>query len=278
MNPDGVFHPNLYMFEFENGEWECITGSPNFTHGAFSVNSEVAVHFTHLDLEAAAAHSEITTALDGFAVLGKTLAESDLKAYRAIWKRQQRRLSPLSGAYDPEPGKKKTKKSPLDVPLFVATWPEFFESVKEDTEHTTEGRLVVLEEARRLFTTHKQFNKIGYKERKGIAGFGKTEALDWLWFGSMNGHGYFKQAVNQNSQQMSDALDAIPLTSEVTQAEFDRFVAILRTAFTNVGIATATRLLAFKRPDYFVCLDSKNRDKLCEEFDIPKNVDLDDYW
>lgn len=65
---------------------------------------------------------------------------------------------------------------------------------------------------------------------------------------------------------------------EVTQPEFDRYVAILRTAFDNVGVATATRLLAFKRPDYFVCLDSKNRDKLCEAFEIPKSVDLDDYW
>ena len=30
MNPDGVFHPKLYLFEFENGAWECVTGSPNW--------------------------------------------------------------------------------------------------------------------------------------------------------------------------------------------------------------------------------------------------------
>ena len=29
---------------------------------------------------------------------------------------------------------------------------------------------------------------------------------------------------------------------------------------------------------YFICLDSKNKDKLCEAFKIPKNVGLDDYW
>ena len=278
MNPNGVFHPKLYLFEFEGGTWECVTGSPNFTHGAFSVNAEVAVQISHKDIGAAAAYSKITAALDGFAGLAKRITESDLEAYWAIWKRQQLRLSPLSGAYEPPNEKPKPKKSPLDVPLFVATWQDYFESVKEDTEHTTEGRLAVLEEARRLFTTKMQFNQMSGEERKGIAGFGRTATLDWLWFGSMQGAGFFKQAINQNSQQVSDALEVIPLSGEVSQADFDRYVAILRTAYTNVGVATATRLLAFKRPDYFVCLDSKNRDKLCEAFAVPKNVNLDNYW
>ncbi|MGO8753380.1 MAG: hypothetical protein ACLQNE_46180 [Thermoguttaceae bacterium] len=105
-----------------------------------------------------------------------------------------------------------------------------------------------------------------------------TESLDWLWFGSMKGAGFFKEAVNGNSPAISAALDEIPLAGEVTQEHFDHYLKQFRNAFQKSGIATATRLLAMKRPDYFVCLDSKNRDKLCKEFEIPKNVDLDDYW
>ncbi len=278
MNPNGVFHPKLYFFEYENGEWECITGSPNFTHGAFTHNTEVAVLFGNGDAEATAAHSAITTALDEFKALGKRLSQKELVAYRSIWKRQQRRLSPLSGSYSPPENPIKSKRSPLDVSLFVADWPEYFDSVREDTEHTTEGRLAVLEEARRLFHLHPNFSDMSNEARKGIAGFGKTEQLDWLWFGSMIGHGYFKQAVNDNNFQISDALNEIPLTGEVTQDHFDRYLKLFRKSFKNFGTATATRLLAMKRPDYFVCLDSKNRDKLCKEFEIAKSVALDGYW
>ena len=94
----------------------------------------------------------------------------------------------------------------------------------------------------------------------------------------MKGAGFFKQAINENNPQVSAALDEIPLLGEVTQDHFDRYLNIFRNAFEKSGTATATRLLAMKRPDYFVCLDSKNRDKLCEEFQIAKSVDLDGYW
>ena len=209
---------------------------------------------------------------------GKTLVSKDLSSYRKIWKRQHRRLASLSGTYSPPTKKTKPKKSPLDVALFVMDWPEYYESVREDTEHTTEGRLAVLETARQLFTDHPHFADIDLDSRKGIAGFGEVDGIDWLWFGSMKGAGYYKQAILQNSQQISDALNEIPLTGEVTEQHYERYLAMFRTAFENGGIATATRLLAMKRPDYFICLDSKNRSKLCEAFEIPKNVDLEDYW
>ena len=33
-----------------------------------------------------------------------------------------------------------------------------------------------------------------------------------------------------------------------------------------------------KRPDYFVCLDSANKVKLTEAFDINKYIKIEDYW
>ncbi len=278
MHPGGVFHTKLYFFESEDGKWDCVIGSPNFTHGAFTGNVEVAIHFSHSDVDADATHRKIHSTLDSYLLTGKKLTNVDLDAYRSIWTRQQRRLNPLSGNYEPPTKKKKPTRSPLDVPLFVASWAEYFDSVKNDTEHTTKGRLAVLEEARRLFSTHDYFNELSDEARKGIAGFGRTEELDWLWFGSMKGAGYFKQAINGNNPKVSAALAEIPLNGEVTQEHYDRYLTLFRDAFDRSGIATATRLLAMKRPDYFVCLDSKNRDKLCEAFGIPKSVDLDDYW
>ena len=278
LNPSGVFHPKLYYFDQKGGGWDCIVGSPNFTQAAFTANSESAVWTTQDDNGATAAKKKILAALDGYRALGRSVSRVDLDAYRAVWARQQKRLGPLSGTYAPPATSKKRPRSPLEVPLFKESWKQYYRSVKEDTKHTTEGRLAVLEEAARLFQKHAEFSAIDYEGRRGIAGIGRTDGLDWLWFGSMKGAGYFKQAVNQNSAEISAALDHIPLTGAVGREHFEAFVDRFSSAFERSGTATATRLLAFKRPDYFVCLDSKNRKQLCEAFDIPTSVDLDEYW
>ena len=105
-----------------------------------------------------------------------------------------------------------------------------------------------MEEARRLFNQHQHFHQMDDDDRRGIAGLAETEELPWRWFGSMSGHFYFPGAIN-NNQLISDALDETPLVGGVTQDHFERYVAIIRTAFEKAGRGTATRLLAFKRSD-----------------------------
>jgi hypothetical protein len=34
LNPDGVFHPKVYLFEKSGGAWECVIGSPNRNPGS----------------------------------------------------------------------------------------------------------------------------------------------------------------------------------------------------------------------------------------------------
>ena len=95
------------------------------------------------------------------------------------------------------------------------------------------------------------------------------------------GVGYFQQAINNNNEHLSNALEKIPLTGEVSKAQFDAFIEEYLKAFPNGrhGIGTSSRLLALKRPDYFICVDSKNRDKLTEKFDIRKSgLNYDRYW
>ena len=71
--------------------------------------------------------------------------------------------------------KKRTDKSPLDVPLFVMPWKEYFNKVKVDPQHSADGRLKVLDVAHRLFSEHDKFSDIGPDDRKKIAGFGKDD-------------------------------------------------------------------------------------------------------
>lgn len=84
----------------------------------------------------------------------------------------------------------------------------------------------------------------------------------------------------------SDALDEVPLTGAVTKEHYLRFIKHYLGAYSGPernskghGFATATRLLAMKRPDYFVCLDSANKDGLMKAFNVKlRNAEYEDYW
>ncbi|QDU88399.1 hypothetical protein Pla175_17750 [Pirellulimonas nuda] len=280
MNPAGVFHPKVYLFESEGGRWSAIIGSPNLTHGAFTKNDEIAVAIDSSDIGAEDAYRQLDANLIQYRAQGHRMDRDGLERYRQVWRRQQQRLASLRGDYTISEAKTRPRptKSPLEVPLFVQSWSEYFASIMEGSKGLLEGGLAVLEEARRLFAQHDHFSDMPVDVRKGIAGIMRTEELDWLWFGSMRGAGYFKEAIGLNNSVVSEALDTIPSTGAVTQSDYDRFAATYANAFQDAGVATGTRLLAIKRPDYFVCFDSKNRKALCKTFEIPQDVRLESYW
>ncbi len=188
LNPSGVFHPKLYYFDHGGGRWDCLVGSPNFTQAAFSTNSETAVWISQDDSGAGDAQGAIVAALDRYRLLGTSVGVDDLEAYRGFWARQQKRLGPLSGTYASPAGSKKRVRPLLDVPLFTESWEQYFRRVKNDRKHRIPGRLAILEEAARLFREHGRFSDMGDDGRRGIAGFGRTDELPWLWFGSMKGY------------------------------------------------------------------------------------------
>jgi hypothetical protein len=278
MNPNGVFHPKVYLFEFADNTWSAIVGSPNLTKGGLSSNSEVAVLINSSDEGAAEAYKRLDATLDEFYKRGKQLSEKELVDYRAVWKRQIPKRSSLSGTYTPPDDQSQPESTPLETSVFTDNWATYFSKVQNDLHSTTQKRLAVLKEARRLFTHYEHFSDMPVDARKGIAGFREKVPPEWLNFGSMKGHGYFKAAISQNNQIISKALDAIPSAGAVTKRDFGRFSGLFVKAFPNPGTATATRLLAMKRPDFFVCLDDANKKKLCASFGITQQVKLDEYW
>ena len=136
-----------------------------------------------------------------------------------------------------------------------------------------------------LLSKHQSFGDLDRDERNKVAGTlhhanGIIDGVNFHWFGSMWGARQFKPAIKENNPNISLALDAIPATGAVTRKDYLAFVERYRKAFPNGGdgIGTATRLLAMKRPDVFVCLDSKNRTLLCKDFGIRGTVDYKKYW
>ena len=276
LQPNGVFHPKIYLFENSPEDWACIVGSPNFTSAAFSSNMEAAVYFDSESPGARGNYQRLRSVIAEQWRKGATLSAEQLQRYRLIWDRQAPRLQSLAGVYGGGKGK-----APVDVELFGLSWPQFVARVRSEKHHSLPDRLRVLEAVHDHFAKNKRFAEMGPEERRHVAGTAPDGELVWGYFGSMKGAGRFRSAVNRNDQNLSAALDCVPTDGLVTEDHYQGFVACFRKAFPKGGdgIAVATRLLCMKRPDMFVCLDSKNRSALYKEFGITQsNIGYERYW
>jgi len=278
--PEGTFHPKLYLFTDKTNKWELIIGSANFTTEAFSRNTEASLLIKHKDSNSADTYQNAIKLVEQTFSDGKTFNKTDLDKYRTTWKIHRQKIKSLSGQY----GSKKGKLKPIhEVPMMSRSWDEFMNEVRNDPTHGLDRRLRVIEIAQELFESVNHFNELTEDQRKFIAGIPNKlniyGAEDWGYFGSMKGAGIFKKKIKENDRNVSKALDQIPLSGQITKRHYDNFIKYFTQTFTGNYIATATRLLCMKRPDTFVCFDSKNRSALCKDFGIIQSeMDYERYW
>lgn len=281
--PDGrLFHPKIYLFEMPKG-FVMIVGSHNLTKGAFGGNNiEVSL------LLEGSVEEAVFTELSSFVKSSWGSAEAIdedafLFAYEAQYRINKAKRSTLDKFHRLKKPRTGAKTSPMSIP-----WANFTAKVKSDGHHNLEGRLAILERAAVLFKKHGSFAAMSQYERKAIAGTygGKERQLDdleWPWFGTMFGQGDFKNIVNESPELLSKALQNIPLDGDVSEAQFDTFIHHFAFAFKGKahvgGVPTASRLLAMKRPDVFVCLNKANRSGICDAFGTaPTTLNLSNYW
>src|SRR5205823_12209100 len=77
---------------------------------------------------------------------------------------------------------------------------------------------------------------------------------------------------------ISLALDEIPLDGDTSRDQYQRFADRFLKAFKRAGMALASRLLAMKRPDTFVCVNNLNREGLFPAFRLSPSRDAEAYW
>jgi HKD family nuclease len=281
--PDGrLFHPKVYLFEMPKG-FAAVVGSHNLTGGAFTGNNvEVSV------LLEGSAEEAVFADLSSFVKSSWHSAEAInedtfLFAYEIQYRINKAKRSDLDKFHRLKKPRAGAKTSPMDL-----SWEIFTDKVKNDGHHNLEGRLAILERASALFKEHGSFAAMSQYERKAIAGTygGKEPQLDdleWAWFGTMFGQGDFKNLVNESPGLLSNALQNIPLDGDVSESQFDAFARCFNLAFKGKahkgGVATASRLLAMRRPDIFVGLNNANRMGISEAFGTaPTTLNLDNYW
>jgi len=279
-----TFHPKMYCF-INGDRATAIVGSANFTNGGTNRNTELS-----LLLEGTVHDEPIQEILSNISVWWRQSKEIDEEFIAAY------ELQHLANSRHG----KKIKKSPRifrptskssHPGLLATSWDEYLHELKESANGSMNKRLAVLLGARQLLDSVERFSDLDDLERKALAGIiGRREVMgtpledrNWGWFGSMKGAGVFKNRIGENDPYLSAAMDHIPLTGEVNEDDYKRFALEYLRAFANSArrgsIVTASRLLAMKRPDYFVCVDSKNARRLSADFGFAlPALSLDSYW
>ena len=284
-NPSGVFHPKVYFFENSPVDWCCILGSSNFTAGGMEGNDETGILFGSNDHGTPADRTNILRVIDGYWRRAKRMSAKDLDDYRIAWQQRSRNHMTLGAAYESKA--RRPGKSPSEILVMKMTWKAFYNRVAReggipDRHKALKSRLAVVEQARNLFKQYEHFSAMPYADRKRIAGITTRGGPDhdWLWFGSMKGVGTFLHAVKANARGLSLALDQIPAIGPVDRKDYNSYVSLFHKAIPDgrLHLAAATRLLAMKRPDCFVCIDSPNRKGLCGMVGIPQKIGFEQYW
>jgi len=279
LKTSGVFHPKIFMFYNSSRNWECLIGSANFTKSAFSINDEINILCSSKDMGAEIFFKDFKRQISDYWISAKKMNKTDLKAYKMVWNQKQKYIKRLRDEY----GTSQTKKPLFLSQVFSLDWPQFVKAVKNDDLHSFKNRLQLLKQAHNIFNANFYFSELSKSERRKIAGLDSKETPEgftWLWFGSMKGAGIFQNKINENNKFISKALNHIPSVGTITKYDYLSYINTIKKAFPKGGVkvSVASRLLTMKRPDIFVCLSSKNKEKLCEDFGISKNIDFERYW
>lgn len=265
----GVFHPKIYFFEHKDGSWDCIVGSPNFTEAAMLRNDEVAMHFRSTDQGSDAVESDVRRLLKYYwEERGRQITAEELAKYASVRARKIPALDRLSRSF--------ASNNDDDRISEYTSWTEYLSILNRRPKAETDNRLLVLDTARD-WLTDRSFGQLTYDERSSIAGFAKHGGINWYWFGHMT-HPAFKTAVKSKYQQMSDALDEIPISGTVERHHYENYLRIISGAYTDPAKATVSRLLCMKRPDYFPCINNMNIERATRELRITEDVTPANYW
>jgi hypothetical protein len=271
---NGVFHPKLYLFSSDNGDWEAIIGSPNFTVGGFNRNVEHAVLIGSEDRVEGVDFSELTAEVDRLWSAGRSFTPDELIAYRLRWAKTRPLLDRAAG----HSINQNRQKSIYNRPLLNHSWEQYVNALTAHGERFFQDRLIILKETARIWLRESSFTNLSVEDRKKIAGISSEKKLPWKLFGSMQGAIKFKEALRDENPQVIEAVDLIPLSGPVTRTHYEAYRAEITKA-PGMGLAVITRLLCLRRPDYFICVDSKNRKGLCSTLGIStSNVTVSSYW
>ncbi len=279
--PGGTFHPKVYAFR-SGRDVAAIVGSANFTRGGLGGNCEAAVALR------GTMNDQALKEIIAFAKTSSALGKRVTRAFATVYRASCERAAKLpKGPRDPVPLR---FRNALPGDALQMDWQAYAKRIREFPSQEVAARLQILATARQWFATTGSFANFPDLHRKAIGGvLGERQKLGiqlnqpWAWFGSMSGAGDFANRISENDGSLAAAIDSIPLSGDVSRAQYERFCSLFRAAFarsTRVGgVPTASRLLAMKRPDTFICISRPNIVRASGQFQFARTtLTLENYW
>jgi hypothetical protein len=177
----------------------------------------------------------------------------------------------------------------------IAPWAIFADFIEQQsTVHALDERLRLLDYIDEI--RQKPLADLLVEDRLAFAGKHTSQHdyshynFDVEWFAGTKGAKVFHALLDLSPEKFDAALAHIPLTGDVSLADYQSFVSDFQQIFTEytqikpqgekAPLAVATRLLAMRRPDQFIALNNNKIDILCQGLSIAKfkNNDFSSYW
>lgn len=278
---DGVFHPKLYLFWNTPTDWALLSGSANFTNGAFNGKNQETMLLTKG--ESTDFFQEISRFLKNDCFDNAVeIGDAQIEHYRTLYHQRQKHIHTLSNHYPTGNKHSEMDKSILSTNILTYSWDKYFKIIQQDKNQSFKDRLDLLDYVKEFFQNNANFLSIDSEFRKLISGLPNNarigKNLDYSWFGSTKSDRKFYEKINTGNPKIAQAIDLIPLIGEVSKHDFLEYNRIFQQAGYKNPIGVATRLLTMKRPDLFFCFNGANKEKICAELGLPKNLNAERYW
>jgi len=283
--PKGTYHPKVYAFR-SGDVVEAVVGSANFTRGGLGGNHEASLLISGTIQDKPLADLLSFTARS--AKLGEPVTPELADRYRVICKIAARKYKVPRDPFDEVSAE---NIAGLTSSITQMDWEQYIGALDRSAHHDIDQSLILLRTAQGWLSAGASFHALSTPQRKAIAGvIGMTERSlnaeldqDWGWFGSMRGAGSFMNRVAENDRYLAKAVDIIPHKGEITRDHYERFADLFVKAFKDAervgNVPTASRLLAMKRPDVFLCVSKPNRTSASEQMGFGKTtLRLENYW
>lgn len=281
-NGGRTFHPKVYVFE-KGESFTCIVGSSNLTGGGFGGNTELNLCVT------GGTDDDFIRSILGFIgeqeAASKPISVPEIDVYEREFTRIGVLREQVEAEYKPvamideRDSVTTTDRRSLRLDL---NWTDYLNLILRQegrcglplrARDGEIGFLGTVKKCQEYFRQAGYLDKMSQEERKFVGGTSK----EGEWFGNMSGSGQFTTRLNRHPKILDAALNEIPLTGEVTRANYEAFT---KGYDWTKGVGTASRLLAMKRPDLFVCLNRMNRSGLAGAFAVTAKSlkGFDGYW